>query len=297
MKLKILAGASLVAMLIGFGALAGSVIGNVGAQTTTKDDTPAAATPGTSNQTAPSTNPSTGVPDVRGFRGHGMRGGMEGPFGMGGPGGMGKGMMSATADGANNAITRATEVITLAKDDLTYATGKMDTANVQRWLNSADALVKSAQTASQNSKYEQAVNYAGAAMELAMTAESQMGQTLGYDKLPSYSKRPWMPHKDGMMDTSTITQSQASRILARTYENLVMQAAVLKNTSEASSYLTEAQDAYKTAYDAYTAGKYGDAVTSARLASQLANVAHRVYEAVNAPASTDAPVTVPQPNF
>jgi hypothetical protein len=305
MNMKALVGATLAVMLVGLGALAGSVIGNTSAQTKTTDPTTPSTTPSTGNPTAPSTDPSpnlaTGIPGGRGFGGHGMRGGMgmvmgmDG-FGFGGRGGIGKGM-AATADGANNTITRATEMITLVKDDLAYATGKMDTANIQRWLDNADTLVKSAQSAVQSSKYESAVNYAGAAMELAFTAETEMGRTLGYDKLPSYSQRPLRPNK-GMPDANaTITQAQASRVLAHTYEHLVMQKAVIGNTSEANSYLTEAQNAYKTAYDAYTAGKYSEAVTSAHLASKLAGVAHRVYNAVNAPNSTDAPVTVPQPNF
>ena len=44
-------------------------------------------------------------------------------------------------------ISRAEQFITLVKSDLTYAIGKMDTANVQTWLTAADGFLTQARTA------------------------------------------------------------------------------------------------------------------------------------------------------
>jgi hypothetical protein len=225
-----------------------------------------------------------------GGRGHGGFDG--GPFG-------GKEFGGATADGATRAISNTTSLITQVKSDLAYATGKMDTTDVQRWINGADTLLASAQSANSSSQYGKAVAYAQAARELALTADAQMAQKLGAANLPSYSQMPQRPDK-GTSANTTVTQAQASRILAETYNHLVMQAAVINgasNASEATPYLTDAQNAYKAAYDAYQAGKYSDAVASARLAGKLSGVAGAIAQASIAPANADTPVTVPAPNF
>jgi hypothetical protein len=288
---KVLIGSAMAAVLLGLGVLAGSVAGTGNASAQTPSTTPAAAaTPGTGNSTTPA-NPPMGMPRGRdgmmGGRGHG------GDFD-------GRAFGGATADGATQAITNATSLITLVKSDLAYATGKMDTTDVQRWVTGANDLLKNAQSANSSSQYGKAVAYAQAARELAMVADSQMAQKLGAANLPSYSQMPQRPDK-GMMSTgTTVTQAQASRILAETYNHLVGQAAVVKsasNASEATPYLTDAQNAYKTAYDAYQAGKYSDAVASARLADKLSGVAEAVARASTAPANADTPVTVPAPNF
>jgi hypothetical protein len=210
-----------------------------------------------------------------------------------------RGFMGATADGASQAITNATDTIALVKSDLAYATGKMDTADVQKWLDSADALLASAQNANTASQYGQASAYANAARELAMAARSVMAQELGADTLPSYSQLPQRPDRDGTTATA-LTQAQASRILAEAHNHLVAQEAVISNASnasEATPYLVDAQDAYRAAYDAYQAGSYDDAAASARLAGKLAHVAESIARASTAPANADTPVTVPAPNF
>ncbi|MGI8588227.1 MAG: hypothetical protein ACR2M0_11155 [Chloroflexia bacterium] len=250
----------------------------------------------------PGTNPPAAVPgqgnggDLDGPGGHG-----PGGFGPGGPGGrghdgFGPGGATTTVDGANRAITRATSTITSVKSDLAYATGKMDTGSVQTWLNSADALVKTAQTAVTSQQYAQAGADAGAADALARVADTVMAQALGRDKLPSASQNngrtpPTPP---------TPTQATTSRQLARTYTNLELQGLQLKqaaNSGDAATYLTAAQNAYKTAYAAYQAGKYSDAANSAMLADQLGHVADAMLHAASAGTSPDAPVAVPAPNF
>jgi HEPN domain-containing protein len=221
---------------------------------------------------------------MKGGRGHGDFGG---PFG------------GATADGATRAITNATSLITLVKSDLAYATGKMDTADVQRWVNGAETLLASAQSANGSSQYGKAVSYAQAARELAMTADSKMALALGAANLPSNGQLPQRGDK-GTSANTTVTQAQASRILAETYNRLLGQATIIKsasNASEATPYLTDAQNSYKTAYDAYQAGKYSDVLASARLAEKLSHVAEAIVRASTAPANADTPVTVPAPNF
>jgi hypothetical protein len=282
MKPNVLIGSAIAATLMSVGVLAGSVIGNgsVAAQTPS-----ATATAIPKDTTTPANPPADGP---RGGRGHG-----HGDFGGE------RGIMGATADGASRAITNATDIIALVRSDLAYASGKMNTADVENWLNGADGFLMSAKNANGNSQYGQASAYANAARELAMSARSVMAQELGADTLPSSSQLPQRPDK-GMTTASAITQAQASHVLAETYNRLVAQEALVSNASnaaEANPYLTDAQNAYKAAYDAYQAGNYGDAVDSARLAGQLAHVAESVARASTAPANADTPVTVPAPNF
>ncbi len=300
MNVRMFAGAALATATLGIGVLAGSIASNnVSAQSTTPGSN-GTTPPVTNPANPPSTNPQVpgpGMGDPRGFRhGGGDFGGFGGPKdGM--MGGFGHDMKGpATADTATNAISRTTTQITTVKGDLTYATGKMDTTNIQSWLNGADAQLKNAQTAKDASKFEQSVAYTRAADQLARLADEQMGQTLGFDKLPSASQRPQFPGKFNPANQPTITQAQASRVLERTYNNLVMQKAVLKDGGDVAAYLTQAQNAYKTAYDAYNAGKYNDAVSSARVAGGLAEVASQIHHALGA-TSSDTPITVPAPNF
>jgi hypothetical protein len=217
----------------------------------------------------------------------------------GGPGGLGPG--GATADGATAAITNTTSLLNLVKADLAYANGKMATADAQRWVSGAETLLGSAQTAISGSQYGQASTYAHAARELAMIAYSQLAQELGADTLPSSGQMPQRGHRGmgGPVNTSA-NQAQASRLLAHTYNNLVMVGAVVdgaSNASQVTPYLTDAQSAYRDAYDAYQAGNYSEAAQSARLAGGLARVAGTLVGAPNAPANQDTPVTVPAPNF
>ena len=284
MKPNVLIGSAIAATLMSVGVLAGSVIGNGSATAQTPSAT-ATATTTPKDTTIPANPPADGP---RGGRGHG-------PGDFGGE----RGIRGATADGASRAITNATDIIALVRSDLAYAAGKMNTADVEKWLNGADGFLKSAQNANGNSQYGQASAYANAARELAMSARSVMAQELGADTLPSYSQLPQRPDK-GMTTATAITQAQASRVLAQTYNHLVAQEAVISNASnaaEATPYLADAQNAYKTAYDAYQAGNYDDAVASARLAGKLAHVAESVAHASTAPANADTPVTVPAPNF
>jgi hypothetical protein len=214
---------------------------------------------------------------------------------MRGPGGP-RGDRGLTADFVSREISNTANLIKLVRDDLAYANGKMDTGNLTRWVNGADSLLGNARTAAGNSQLEKAAGYARAAAELARAADGQMAYTLGADKLPSYSQRPARRVPNPANQTAP-TQAQASRVLARTYEGLVAKAAVVKGNSEASGYLTDAQNAYKDAYSAYQAGKYADAVSKARLADELSGVAAQIVHAASAPNSPDTPVTVPAPNF
>ena len=297
MRMKILIGATMAALLVGIGALVGSVAGSSGvfAQSPTAQAT---ATP--SAPSSPSTTPEPGGPHLHG------RGGMRIEHGwFGGPGewgfGFGKGAWGnmATAEGASTIISKTTSLLDLVKGDLTYATGKMDTTDVQRWLNSADSLLQKARTANSNSQYGPAVAYAQAADQLAIIARDQMAQKLGAQNLPSYSQSPGAGWKHGFkspdMSGMTFTQVQASRILASTYYRLKAQASVV--SGDGSAWLTEAQNAYRSAYNAYQAGNYNEAVTYARLADQLAGVATTVTFAPSAPANNTTPLTVPAPNF
>lgn len=284
---------SLGASLAAGAVFVGVVTSGVSAQTppTTTPSTPAATVvPGTPKATQPKAeNPKMGRP-----------GGMMGRHGKGGFGDMGPGGRAITEDGAARAISSATQFLAIARDDLAYATGKMDTANVQKWLNNADALIKQAQTAADGQKYERAGQTAQAAMGLIMVAEGQMGYTLGHDQLPSASQRPQgrKGHMPGGFDANntTITQAQASRVLSHTYNHLVALKSQIK-AGDATTYITEAQNAYQAAYAAYNAGKYNDAVSSAKLANQLSGVARHLQSAADAPDDPNAPVTVPAPNF
>jgi hypothetical protein len=196
-------------------------------------------------------------------------------------------------------ITNTTTLLNLAKDDLAYANGKMDTANVSKWLTNAQTLLTQAQTAANASKFGAAGQYAEAAQELIMTAEGQMARALGADVLPSASQRqgrrggfPGWPDAANI----TVTQARASRMLAQTYNNLVAQKAQITD-SAAAAYLADAQAVYSSAYTAYGAGNYNEAVASARLAQQLAGVARHVQAAPTAPDNADTVVTVPAPTF
>jgi hypothetical protein len=222
----------------------------------------------------------------------GMMGGKHGGFGPGLYGG-------ATAEGASAAITRTNSLINLVKADLAYANGKMDTADVQRWVNGAESILGNARTANSSSQYGQAVTYAHAANQLAMVAYAQMAQELGANTLPSYNQFPQRGMKD-MPANATISQARASRMLAGTHNHLIMLGAVVdnaQNAGQAPAYLTDAQNAYRDAYNAYQAGNYTEAVQAARLAGGLAGVAGTLVGAPTAPANQDTPVTVPAPTF
>jgi hypothetical protein len=206
--------------------------------------------------------------------------------------------MAATADGATNAISQAEQTLTLAKDDLTYAGGKMDTGSVQGWLTAADGLLAKAKEAQTNAQYGPAVAYAQAARSLAQTAEQAMAQALGADTLPSYSQRPQRGGPGGLMDPAQApTQAQLSRELQNLYNRIVSQGALVGANAEAGGYLTQAQAQYRTAYDAYQAGSYEAAHDAAHLAESLLKVVDSLVRAASAPANADAPVTVPAPNF
>jgi hypothetical protein len=220
-----------------------------------------------------------------------------------GPGGFGH---EATADTATRAISGTTSLIDLVKADLAFANGKMDTADAQRWVSGAATLLGKAQSSNGASNYEQAVAYAKAASIAASAAHTAVAQELGADQIPSYSQRPMRGGKGigpghgigrGPVDPANITQVQASRLLAATYNRLVGVGAVVAGTADAGTWLTDAQAAYRAAYDAYQAGNYADAAASARIANALAEVAAGVQRAAGSPGTSGAPVTVPAPNF
>jgi hypothetical protein len=304
MKLKVFIGSIMAAALLGVGVLLGSVAGTaqVSAQTPSATATPnAAQTPNA--QKTPGTGDRQGGKPFGGGMHRGGRGG-HGEFG-GGPGfGFGR---EATADTATRAISSTTGLITLVKGDLAFANGKMDTASAQRWVSGADSLLGKAQSANGASNFEQAMAYAKAASIAASTAYTSMAQKLGADQLPSYSQRPARGDRGmgpggigkglGAANNATITQAQASRLLAATYQRIVGVGAVVAGTADAGTWLTDAQAAYKAAYDAYQAGNYADAAASARIANELAEVATGVQRATTSPGTSGAPVTVPAPNF
>ena len=301
MSFKVFIGSTMASALLGVGVLAGSVVGGGSASAQVNSPSAQAATPQptTTVPNSGSTTPASPGTTPSGMGGRGGHGFGDGGFGHGGMFGG-----NATADGATQAITNVTALITTVQGDLTYATGKMDTADVQRWISGAQTLLKSAQSANSGSQYGQAVAYADAARELLRTADAQMAQKLGADKLPSYNQQTLLNGplngKDMQSTSATITQAQASRQLAQTYNRLVSEAAVVKsasNASEATPYLTDAQNAYKVAYSSYQAGNYTDAASSARLAGQLAQVAEAIANASSAPANSTTPVNVPAPDF
>jgi hypothetical protein len=303
MSIRGFIGAITLGGLMGLAALAGGVMiqttaaGAPIAQTAQATATPA---PGTPNQGLPGDH-------GPGFRGHGMKG-FEGPgFGgfFGGRGfdhGFGPKGGAYTSEGASRVISATGSLITLVKGDLAYANGKMDTATVQDWLNKADGLLKAAQTAANNSQFGQARETAEAAKGLAMTADLLMQQALGADKLPSYNQRPF-PGKGRMgapPNTTTVTQTRASRELANLYNQIVATDALLKASSkagDASAYLTAAKNYYKTAYTAYQAAKYDDAHKAATVSQSLLRVVDDLLRAATAPNNADTPVQVPAPNF
>src|SRR5436190_9231409 len=263
--------------------------------------------------TPASGNPNRGAPKGPGPRGHGFRdfkapgfGGFQGPgsgfgfdrgFGFGPKGG------AYTADSANRVISATNGLITQVKGDLAYATGKMNTSTVQDWLNKADGLVKSAQTAANSGQYGQATGTAQAAKDLAMSADLLMQQALGADKLPSYNQRPFSGK--GRMGTppntaNAMTQARASRELAALYNQIVSTDALVKSNSkagDANTYVTAAKNYYRTAYTAYQAGKYNDAQTAANVGQSLLRVVEDLLQAATAPNNSDTPVQVPAPNF
>src|SRR5512138_648369 len=166
---------------------------------------------------------------MRGGRGHGGGFGGFGDFGRG-----------ATADNATQQIASTNQLITLVEGDLAYANGKMDTSDVQRWLDSAKSLMQKAQTANTNSQYGPSVAYSSAARELAMLAYSKMADQLTAAALPSNGQIRG-EHMRGPDNTTATapTQAQASYILYNTYNRLVSQGVVIGNSSEAATYLTE----------------------------------------------------------
>lgn len=314
MNLKAFLGIGLGTLVLGLGSIAGTVAAQTPSTGGNGAATPSQQTPANPPaQTAPQAQSTPGAgPAWRGGRpGPGMgrmHGGKDlGPGGFG-PGGMGfggPGMRGAKGDNANGvsrAITEATTLLNLAKGDLAYANGKMDTTNISRWLTDADAQLKNAQSANSAGKYAQAGIYAGVSVELSRLGESQMAQALGADKLPSYTQRQqaqgprggWKGFNPGRANIQ-VTQAQASRVLAGAYRFIVTQGNLIKN-GDGVAYLKEAQDAYRTAYNAYQAGKYSDAASSARLAQELAGIAAQLNRAPNA-VNPDTPVTVPAPNF
>jgi hypothetical protein len=129
-----------------------------------------------------------------------------------------------------------------------------------------------------------------------MIAYFSMADDLTAEALPSNGQIHGM-HRGAPDDVTAPTQAQASYVLANTYNRLVAQGAVAGSAAEAAPYLTEAQEAYSDAYDAYQAGNYESAVTFARLAGKLSGVASSIAGAATAPANVDTPVTVPAPNF
>jgi hypothetical protein len=222
--------------------------------------------------------------------------------GMGGPAMGGRGG-ATTADGVNRVISATTSLITSVRGDLTYATGKMDTATVADWLDRAGGLLTNAQSAVTTGEYGKAVATANAAGSLARAADLLMQQALGADKLPSYNQRGFggRDHMGkGAGTPPAPTQAQASRELAGFYNELVAQAALLKaapNAGDAATYLTAAQNRYSTAYTAYGAGNYSEAHASVAVGRTLLEVAGSLSRAATAPNSPDTPVTVPAPNF
>jgi hypothetical protein len=234
------------------------------------------------------------MPYGRGGHGRGGKGGRHG--GLGGPG---RHIEAATADGAARSISQTIGIITLVKADLAYATGKMDTATVQSWLNNADTLLNSARGANISGQYGRAALTANAAGELAWAADLLMAQALGAEVLPSNAQRS-MRGRDGMRGGVTtptgLTQAQASRELASLYNSIVMRGA-LQGTADSTNYLNIAKEYYRTAYNAYGAGNYADAYKAAAVARRLLGVSDSLLRANTAPNNVDTPVQVPAPTF
>ena len=174
-------------------------------------------------------------------------------------------------------------------------------------MNKADALLTSAQTANSGGEYGKAVEIANAARELAQAAELLMQQALGADTLPSFSQRqfPGGGHKGpglgpgiGPSANITVTQAQASRVLAGLYNNITMQEALLNNSTnkgDAATYLAAAKAQYSKAYTAYQAGSYKEAAGAAHVGHELLEVVNALLRAGTAPNGPDTPVQVPPP--
>lgn len=316
MNWKVVAGALALSVLMAASALVGSIALHT-ASADTLGTPPAQPAAQAATTPAPATTPEarTGTPPNGGQRGgHPGFGGPGGAGpGFGGPRGGGPGFGgpgfderggATSANGANRVISATTNLITSVKADLTYATGKMDTATVADWVGRADGLLKAAQSAVSAGEFGKAAATAQAASTLARTADLLMQQALGADKLPSYSTQrgPGRDHMGagGSTTAPTVTQAQASRELANFYNELVMKAAVLKataNAGDAGTYLTAAQNRYSTAYTAYQAGTYNTVHSSVAVGRSLLEVADSLLRAATAPNSTDTPVQVPAPNF
>jgi hypothetical protein len=306
MNFRTLVGAVSLSALAGFAVLAGGLQAQTASAAAPFGLAQTAQTAQTTATPAPAT-PQPGTPGAKGDTGFGFggRGGHHGGFGgFDGRGGFGRGGGQYTADGAYRVISGTTQLITLVKSDLTYATGKMNTDTVQDWLTRADNLLKTAQTAVGSSQYGRAVETAQAAGDLARAADTLMAQALGANTLPSYNQRP-LRGKGGVPGTgtgttATVTQAQASRALSGFYNAILASDALLKsasNAGDAGTYLTAAKNSYSTAHAAYQAGKYNEAVSSTAVGKTLLSVVNHLLRAATAPAGTDTPVQVPPPNF
>jgi hypothetical protein len=300
MNFKLFISAIAMALMMGVAVLAGSLLvprASAGAPVTL---TGQAAQPAQTTPTVVPGKPQEGQPKGPGWAGPGFGGRGHGPGDFRGPAGFGG---AYTAEGAARVISSTTSIITLVSGDLTYAAGKMDTAKVQDWLNRADNLLKTAQSANSSGQYGKAVETAQAAGNLARAADLLMQQALGADKLPSYNQRPFGGRgRPGFAPgtNANITQAQASRELAGFYNAIIQKEALLKNsgsTGDARTYLDAAKDTYKTAYAAYQAGKYSDVQASVEVGQTLLGVAGNLMRAGTAPNSPDTPVQVPAPNF
>jgi hypothetical protein len=315
MNMKTLTGTMVLAAALGIGVLAGSLLSpsaSAGIHMTQVGQTTQATATAAPDTQKPAL-PGGGMPGHRG-RGPGGPGGHgpgdghgfgPGPGPDGGPGGRFGG--AYTADGATRAISSTTSFITLVKGDLAYATGKMDTGTAQDWVNKADGLLTSAQTANSGGEYGKAVETAHAARELAQAAELLMQQALGPETLPSFSQRqfPGGGHRGpgpgpgvGPSANITVTQAQASRVLAGLYDSITMQEALLNNSTskgDAATYLAAAQAQYSKAYTAYQAGSYKEAAGAAHIGHELLEVVNALLRAGTAPNGPDVPVQVPPP--
>lgn len=297
MNLKVFAGAIALGGLMALAVLAGGIVaqpasagvpptlpGQAAAQTAQPTATRVTGTP---QPGAPQPGKPFGRSRDLGGRGHGP--------------GHGPGGGQYTAEGASRAISSTTSLITLVRGDLAYATGKMDTATVQAWLNQADGLVRTAQSASGSSQYGRAVETASAASKLASAAELLMRQALGAANLPSASQRGFRGRGGLGPGTATgVTQAHASRELAGLYNAIVMKQALLNragSAGDATNYLNAAKDYYRTAHTAYQAGNYDSAHASAAVGQTLLGVVDSLLRAATAPNNADTPVQVPAPNF
>lgn len=326
MNWKTLAATSALAATLGAGVLAGSLLSpsasaNVPASQVGQvaQAAQAQASPTAAPDTQKPAPPADGqqMPGMHGGRdGFGGFGGFGGPMGgKGGPGGgrgeghgpgfdgdFGGRFGGYSAEGATRAISGTTSVLTIVKGDLAYATGKMDTATMETWVTNADTLLKAAQTAHSAGEYGKAAETAQAASALAESAELMMRQELGADKLPSYTQRQGGRPDRGMpgvgpSGTFTVTQAQASRVLANLYRNITSEQALVSGSAagDAGTYLAAAKDQYSKAYAAYQAGNYSEATGAAQVGQSLLRVVEQLLSASTAPNGPDVPVQVPAP--